>query len=253
MMVLMGTETSARAASTPTDTQVGEPEQTVFDIRGDAAEAIREDATGITATATIGGVATTPDTATINNDGTVTITGITIAAATGVQDNQNALVVGQSIYPITNDNILNAVAAGQTITITAVGFNLNPRPVEDVTLNAEDRTWTVANIPTNFGGFTLNITVSIPEYVSAGVPIGNQAARTVVLSYDVPAFTREVENIYPADRCTWQQEPSVTGRGYFILGARFFNGMDATGFDIHDALLGFIGKSGRFVAISERE
>ena len=48
----------------------------------------------------------------------------------------------------------------------------------------------------------------------------------------VAAYTSvEIEDrvIYPADRCTWVQNPSLDGRGYYITEAVFYNGADANG------------------------
>lgn len=77
-------------------------------------------------------------------------------------------------------------------------------------------------------------------------------------------------SIVPADQCAWQEEPSATtltdttSRGYkitnveiikgvgslLIQGATFASTARAT-FVADTAQLGFIGKSGRFVATSE--
>ena len=67
--------------------------------------------------------------------------------------------------------------------------------------------------------------------------------------------------IYPADRCTWVQNPSLDGNGYYITEAQFYNGAEATGVSLTSTAipgghvgtvrLGFIGKSGRFVAITD--
>ena len=55
--------------------------------------------------------------------------------------------------------------------------------------------------------------------------------------------------IYPADRCTWIQADSATGNGYTLMSANYLS------FDTHvplgnDVDLGIIGKSGRFVALT---
>ena len=61
-----------------------------------------------------------------------------------------------------------------------------------------------------------------------------------------------VKTIFPADRCTWQQVDS-TGSGYSIDVVRFYpgdtNATDLSGTNLSN-MLGYIGKSGRFVAIS---
>ena len=57
--------------------------------------------------------------------------------------------------------------------------------------------------------------------------------------------------IFPADRCTWQQVDDTNG--YSIDVVRFYPG-DAAATDLSpdgtSNMLGFIGKSGRFVAVS---
>ena len=60
--------------------------------------------------------------------------------------------------------------------------------------------------------------------------------------------------IFPADRCVWSQVDDATG-GYSIDNATFVgltHSNTTTGryVILTDAQLGFIGKSGRFVAIS---
>ena len=65
--------------------------------------------------------------------------------------------------------------------------------------------------------------------------------------------------IFPADRCVWSQTPSADGRGYTIENAVYIPGALAeVGGDpanqehpITDPVLGYIGKSGRFVGLSE--
>ena len=60
------------------------------------------------------------------------------------------------------------------------------------------------------------------------------------------------KTIFPADRCTWRQVDN-TGSGYAIEDVRFYPG-NAVANNLSGAnlsnMLGFIGKSGRFVAIS---
>ena len=56
-------------------------------------------------------------------------------------------------------------------------------------------------------------------------------------------------NIHPADRCTWSSAYSSTAEQYEITNAQFYPG-NAAAIAISNAELGFIGKSGRFVAIS---
>ena len=58
--------------------------------------------------------------------------------------------------------------------------------------------------------------------------------------------------IYPADRCSWRQGDN-TGSGYSINTVMFYPG-NASAENLSGSstsnMLGFIGKSGRFVAIS---
>jgi len=54
--------------------------------------------------------------------------------------------------------------------------------------------------------------------------------------------------IYPADRCSWKQADDTSGYGYKINTAVFYNATGTT--SIANPVLGYIGKSGRFVAIS---
>ena len=60
------------------------------------------------------------------------------------------------------------------------------------------------------------------------------------------------KTIYPADRCSWRQVDNASG-GYSINTVMFYPG-NAAAEDLTGAgatnLLGFVGKSGRFVAIS---
>ena len=60
-----------------------------------------------------------------------------------------------------------------------------------------------------------------------------------------------VRTIFPADRCTWQQVDDTNG--YSIDVVRFYpgdtNATDLSGSGLSN-MLGFIGKSGRFVAVS---
>ena len=54
--------------------------------------------------------------------------------------------------------------------------------------------------------------------------------------------------IYPADRCSWVEAPA-SGGGYSINTVLFYDGVSA-GATVATPVLGFIGKSGRFVKIS---
>lgn len=57
-------------------------------------------------------------------------------------------------------------------------------------------------------------------------------------------------HLFPADRCVWLQDDDTDGRGYIIRNVQFFPG-DAPGVTVNNARLGYIGKSGRFVPISD--
>ena len=66
--------------------------------------------------------------------------------------------------------------------------------------------------------------------------------------------SQSADNYYPADRCTWQYDTSFTD-GYRIDTVRFFpgGGTDANGVAFlasPQPVLGYIGKSGRFVEIT---
>ena len=70
----------------------------------------------------------------------------------------------------------------------------------------------------------------------------------------IPAASGNNFNIFPADRCTWRQvDTTEFSGGYSITAARFIGlGGDTanTALTLSNPELGFIGKSGRFVAIS---
>ena len=55
--------------------------------------------------------------------------------------------------------------------------------------------------------------------------------------------------IYPADNCSWKQAASASGNGYTINTANFYGTGSAVA--IANPVLGIIGKSGRFVKISD--
>jgi hypothetical protein len=57
-------------------------------------------------------------------------------------------------------------------------------------------------------------------------------------------------HIFPADRCVWTQTDVAGTAGYSISNARFI-GNGANTHPLTAARLGFIGKSGRFVPISD--
>jgi len=55
--------------------------------------------------------------------------------------------------------------------------------------------------------------------------------------------------IYAADNCSWIEAASASGYGYTINTAKFYGTGSAV--VIADPVLGIIGKSGRFVKISD--
>ena len=57
--------------------------------------------------------------------------------------------------------------------------------------------------------------------------------------------------LYPADRCTWTHRYDAVTRQYDIDNGMFYPGNAAAISLENDITLGFIGKSGRFVGISE--
>ena len=67
-----------------------------------------------------------------------------------------------------------------------------------------------------------------------------------VTSGGVPAG----RSLFPADRCSWQQADSSDGIGYTINTVRFY-GSTGNAVTLTAAVLGFIGKSGRFVPITD--
>ena len=57
--------------------------------------------------------------------------------------------------------------------------------------------------------------------------------------------------IYPADRCRWQSTFDTDSNQYDISNAQFYNGNQNDGVTLGVPVqLGYIGKSGRFVAIT---
>lgn len=67
---------------------------------------------------------------------------------------------------------------------------------------------------------------------------------------NAPGFLPNREYILPAENCIWTQVDSPDGRGYRIENARYihYNGAAET---LASPVLGYVGKSGRFVPISE--
>ena len=62
-----------------------------------------------------------------------------------------------------------------------------------------------------------------------------------------------VVRIHPADRCTWTQNnmtPGGPAESYVISNVEFY-GLGTSPVPVTNAQLGYIGKSGRFVGISE--
>lgn len=54
--------------------------------------------------------------------------------------------------------------------------------------------------------------------------------------------------IYPADSCIWKEADATSGYGYTINTVKYYGtGTEVT---VTTPVLGFIGKSGRFVQIS---
>ena len=97
--------------------------------------------------------------------------------------------------------------------------------------------------------------------MTARAVLDNDNTNRIVL---VAAYTSvEIEDkvLYPADRCTWVQNASTNGSGYYITEAVFYNGAEATGVSLTSTpipgghvgtvRLGYIGKSGRFVPITD--
>ena len=72
---------------------------------------------------------------------------------------------------------------------------------------------------------------------------------TLGTAYEGLVAAPNVHN-FPADRCVWSQSYNANTRQYVITSARFF-GNTAPGAPIQNAELGYIGKSGRFVAITD--
>ena len=79
---------------------------------------------------------------------------------------------------------------------------------------------------------------------------------TVDTTITQAGFASGDTRIFPADRCVWEQVDDATG-GYSITNASFVGLTHTPGATpaqgryilLTDAQLGFIGKSGRFVAI----
>ena len=62
-------------------------------------------------------------------------------------------------------------------------------------------------------------------------------------------LTQNSVYIFPAHRCTWQQVYATDGSGYKVVNALFHAGAGTTAsVVINNPRLGYIGKSGRFVA-----
>lgn len=272
MMVISatGTEQVPQSAAYD-DTIIGEIGQTIFEIHGPAARAVLAGET-VTVTATSGGTTVPTGNITVNPDATVTLTGLPVPADTRTQT--GSVTAGQTIIPIEELNILTAFDAGVTVQVLSSSFTptggtaagLVPNP----TIDADARAFVIRADQNTVGG-TYSFQVTIPAFTTAGIPRTrpSTARRTVVISYpQISAYNEEVERIYPADRCSWDQRPSATGNGYHIVHAVFYPGgviqnrIATTGTDtiagtpviddLQDPILGYIGKSGRFVPITER-
>ena len=83
---------------------------------------------------------------------------------------------------------------------------------------------------------------------------------SVTIDFGIPEHVAVQHVMYPADRCTWTQEPSRDRRGYAIRDAAFYPGnaaqialgsISAANEEVLNVELGFIGKSGRFVGITD--
>ena len=60
--------------------------------------------------------------------------------------------------------------------------------------------------------------------------------------------------LVPADRCVWTTTYNSTAGAYQLSNVRFYDGNAANGNALennHDYQLGYVGKSGRFVGISD--
>ena len=62
----------------------------------------------------------------------------------------------------------------------------------------------------------------------------------------------DANTMFPADRCSWIQGDAPDGNGYVVSSVFFYPGAGGTNSDVSitGAVLGYIGKSGRFVAIT---
>ena len=65
---------------------------------------------------------------------------------------------------------------------------------------------------------------------------------------NAPGFAPDTQYILPAENCIWTQSPAADG-GYSIGGVSYIHTNGAAE-PLTNATLGFIGKTGRFVAIS---
>ena len=66
-------------------------------------------------------------------------------------------------------------------------------------------------------------------------------------------IVEDVVHNFPADRCVWESTYNQTTREYQLTSARFFAGDNTSAsFNVDEDLeFGYIGKSGRFVAITQ--
>ena len=94
-----------------------------------------------------------------------------------------------------------------------------------------------------------------------------QASPRIRLRRNGLAYAVDQVYMWPADRCTWQQEASANGNGYTVSNVTYYPGVAVNqaetgdnpatlnetndGIQLQNAVLGYIGKSGRFVAITD--
>ena len=67
--------------------------------------------------------------------------------------------------------------------------------------------------------------------------------------YVIKGSIAGVDTIVPADRCEWSEATGASGTGYMIDNVKYRVAADTT--DVDDALLGYVSKTGRFVAITK--
>ena len=138
--------------------------------------------------------------------------------------------------------------------------------VTSISITLEGQLRAIRRNGSNVQGYTVTVnddgTIDI-SIANALRPVGDDPSVDVRLTYNQAAYTETITNtrIYPADRCAWNDVPSSDGRGYTIADAIFYTGGTQPGanntvnpltISIEEAVLGYIGKSGRFVPITDR-